>query len=280
MGRLTSATLKNDKNKVQGRTLLSAAREVLKAVKKISASWRQYLDSSGKFPSGKNHDDALKYACDEFKKQIKNSDKSNDPSSGDDDDEGHAPLEFMNAKIAFMIHGEYAVCAHWRRSVSDLLLGDQDPVNKKNMSQKKQRGNKRKYNEIHRHNGTTIDLSGPVDSSATRGLNCSSQIRLRELAQQASDAALVALQLLSNNYEVDIKNQRDLISMIRDCGDDFTEEISKFRLLLEEKRKLTSKVEQAVVERNALVEGNEGSCRIRQFDSGPAEVQVLETPEE
>lgn len=271
-GRLTSSTLKDENKKVQGRTLLSAARGVLKAVKKMSASWKQYLDSSGNFPSGKNHDDALKYACDEYKKQMRNSDKSNDPSSGDDDDEGHASSEFMNVKTAFMINGEYAVCANWRRSVCDLLLGDQDPVDKKNMSQKKQRGGKRKNDEVYRHNGTTIDLSGPGDNSVARGLTSSSQIRLQELAQQASDAALVALQLLSNNLEVDIKNQRDLISMIRDCGDDYSEEISKFRSLLEEKRKLTSKVEQAVVERNAVVEGNEGSCRIRQFDSGPAEV--------
>eukprot|EP00617_Octactis_speculum_P017077 CAMPEP_0185759912 /NCGR_PEP_ID=MMETSP1174-20130828/18715_1 /TAXON_ID=35687 /ORGANISM="Dictyocha speculum, Strain CCMP1381" /LENGTH=420 /DNA_ID=CAMNT_0028440483 /DNA_START=89 /DNA_END=1351 /DNA_ORIENTATION=+ len=276
LSRLTSATLTNDMNKVQGRTLLSVARQTLKAVKKMSALWRQYLDPTGNFPSGKNHDDALKYVCDEFRKQIKNPDKSNDPSSGDDDDDddGTMPSEFMNAKISFMVHGEYAVCANWRRSVSDLLLGDQDPVEKKAMSQKKQRTSKRKQDDVYRHNGATIDLSGPCGNGECRGLTSSSQIRLQELAQQARDSALVSLQLLNNTLEGDIKNQHDLIMMLRDCGEDCKEELMNFRSLLEKKRKLTSKVEEAVVERNEV------SCRIRQVDSGPAEVQVLETREE
>lgn len=255
--------------------MLSVARETLKAVKKMSALWRQFLDSSGNFPSGKNHDDALEYVCDEYMKQIKNSDKNNDPSSGDDDDDVTTPSEFMNAKISFMVHGEYAVCANWRSSVSDLLLGDQDPVEKKVMSQKNQRASKRRHDDVYRLNGPTIDLSGDnSDNSGARGLTSSSQIRLQELAQQASDSALVALQLLNNTLEGDIKNQCDLIKMLRESGVDCEEVIVTFRSLLEKKRKLTSKVEQAVVERN------DESSRIRQVHSGPAEVHVLETREE
>ena len=82
---LDAKTVKNKNSKLLGRDIKSKADKALQEGEKYLGYWNEFLGKDGKFPSGKNKDDALTHVLMRVQNTI-NLDQENDDDDDEDDD--------------------------------------------------------------------------------------------------------------------------------------------------------------------------------------------------
>ena len=141
---LDAKTVKTKNSKLVGRDIKLKADKALKEGKKYLAYWNEFLGKDGKFPSGKNEEDAMNYVLSKVQ-QGTNTDQEEDEDDENEDD--NSPSDFSTPYMAsYMLYGPYS--RTWGLDICELFSVDTSAIDEKSKKKRMEKMEKKKSIDV------------------------------------------------------------------------------------------------------------------------------------